>query len=48
MAPSQTAGYLRAFYDAAPGMKPAPKPLSWLEVGRQFAAVYSGLSKTSR
>jgi glycosyltransferase involved in cell wall biosynthesis len=48
VAPSQTAGYLRAFYDAAPGIKPAPKPLSWLEVGRQFAAVYSGLSMTSR
>jgi glycosyltransferase involved in cell wall biosynthesis len=48
VAPSQTAGYLRAFYDAAPGMKPAPKPLSWLEVGRQFAAIYTGLSRTSR
>jgi glycosyltransferase involved in cell wall biosynthesis len=46
--PSRSAGYLRAFYDAAPAMKPAPKPLPWPEVGRQFAAVYSRLSKTSR
>ena len=46
--PARSAGYLRAFYDGAPAMKPAPKPLSWPEVGRQFAAVYAGLSRTSR
>jgi glycosyltransferase involved in cell wall biosynthesis len=46
--PSRSAGYLRAFYDAAPAMKPAPKPLSWPEVGRQFVAVYAGLSRISR
>jgi len=46
--PSRSASYLRAFYDAAPGMKPAPGPLPWPEVGRQFAAVYSRLSRTSR
>jgi glycosyltransferase involved in cell wall biosynthesis len=46
--PPRTASYLRAFYDAAPSVIPAPKPLSWPEVGRQFAAVYSRLLKTSR
>jgi glycosyltransferase involved in cell wall biosynthesis len=46
--PARSASYLRAFYDAAPAMKPAPKPLSWPEVGRQFAAVYAGLFRTSR
>ena len=46
--PPRTASYLRAFYDATPTMKPAPKPLSWPEVGRQFASIYSRLLKTSR
>jgi glycosyltransferase involved in cell wall biosynthesis len=35
-----TAAALREFYDAAPSLKPPPKPASWPEVGRQFKAVY--------
>ncbi len=35
-----TAGVLREFYDAAPSLKPPPKPASWGEVARQFKAVY--------
>jgi glycosyltransferase involved in cell wall biosynthesis len=38
--PERTSGFLRKFYDAAPSLKPPPKPASWLEVGRQFKAVY--------
>jgi glycosyltransferase involved in cell wall biosynthesis len=38
--PERTAGYLRKFYDAAPSLKPPPKPASWPEVGRQFKAIY--------
>src|SRR5574340_789516 len=30
----RTAGFLRQFYDAAPGLKPPPKPLAWREVGQ--------------
>jgi glycosyltransferase involved in cell wall biosynthesis len=38
--PERTAGFLRKFYDAAPSLKPPPKPASWPEVGRQFKAIY--------
>jgi glycosyltransferase involved in cell wall biosynthesis len=37
---SVTAGALRRFYDAAPGLPCPPKPATWPEVGRQFLAVY--------
>ena len=40
VAPERAAAFLRKFYDAAPSLKPPPKPASWLEVGRQFKAVY--------
>ncbi len=42
-AASRTAGFLRQFYDAAPGLKPPPKPLTWLEVGRQLKSLYEKL-----
>lgn len=35
-----TARVLRQFYDAAPNLPCPPKPATWLEVGRQFRAVY--------
>jgi glycosyltransferase involved in cell wall biosynthesis len=38
--PERTAGFLRKFYDAAPSLKPPPKPAAWSEVARQFKAVY--------
>jgi glycosyltransferase involved in cell wall biosynthesis len=38
--PERTSGFLRKFYDAAPSLMPPPRPASWLEVGRQFKAVY--------
>jgi glycosyltransferase involved in cell wall biosynthesis len=44
----QIAEALRKFYEAAPTLKPPAKPLSWVEVGQQFKAVYEGLFKTSR
>jgi glycosyltransferase involved in cell wall biosynthesis len=40
VAPERAAGFLRKFYDAAPSLKPPPKPASWPEIGRQFKAVY--------
>jgi glycosyltransferase involved in cell wall biosynthesis len=40
VAPERAAGFLRKFYNAAPSLKPPPKPASWSEVARQFKAVY--------
>lgn len=37
---SQTAQILRRFYDAAPGLKPPPRPASWPDIGRQLVAIY--------
>jgi glycosyltransferase involved in cell wall biosynthesis len=45
---ARTAGFLRQFYDAAPGLKPPPKPLTWLEVGQQLKHLYEALLSTSR
>ena len=41
---AQTAEALRQFYQAAPGLKPPPKPLSWPDVGRQIKAIYESLA----
>jgi glycosyltransferase involved in cell wall biosynthesis len=38
--PERMAGFLRKFYDAAPSLKPPPKPASWGEVARRLKAVY--------
>ena len=40
---SATAQHLRQFYDAAPGLKPPPKPPTWLDVARQLKAIYESL-----
>jgi hypothetical protein len=40
---AQTAGYLRRFYDAAPNLKPPPKPPTWAEIAGQLKAVYEGV-----
>ena len=45
---AQNARCLRQFYDAAPGLKPPPKPLTWLEVGQQLKRLYETLLNTSR
>jgi len=45
---ARTAGFLRQFYDAAPGLKPPPRPLTWLEVGQQLKRLYAMLLGTSR
>jgi glycosyltransferase involved in cell wall biosynthesis len=45
---AKTAVFLRQFYDAAPGLKPPPKPLTWLEVGQQLKRLYETLLSTSR
>lgn len=45
---AKTARCLRTFYDAAPGKPAPPRPLTWLEVGRQLQGIYEGLCKTSR
>lgn len=45
---ARTAAYLRQFYDAAPGLKPPPKPLTWLEVGKQLKRLYETLLSTPR
>jgi glycosyltransferase involved in cell wall biosynthesis len=39
-----TAEHLRKFYNAAPTLKPPPKPLTWLEVGQQLLRVYKSFS----
>jgi len=41
----QTARFLRQFYDAAPGLKPPPRPLTWLEVGQQLKRIYETLTR---
>jgi glycosyltransferase involved in cell wall biosynthesis len=46
--PSRTARTLRAFYDAAPGLKPTLKPLLWGGVALQLKKVYASLLGTSR
>jgi glycosyltransferase involved in cell wall biosynthesis len=45
---ARTAVFLRQFYDAAPGLKPPPRPLTWLEVGQQLKRLYETLLGTSR
>jgi hypothetical protein len=39
---------LHQFYDAAPGLKPPPRPLTWREVGQQLKRLYETLLSTSR
>jgi glycosyltransferase involved in cell wall biosynthesis len=43
-----TAKMLRQFYDAAPGLKPPSKPLTWIEAARELKSVYERLLNTSR
>jgi hypothetical protein len=43
-----TARHLKAFYEAAPALKPPPRPLSWGDVARQLQGIYESLLKTSR
>jgi glycosyltransferase involved in cell wall biosynthesis len=38
-----TAEVLRKFYDAAPGLKPPPRPMGWLDVAQQLKNIYSSL-----
>jgi glycosyltransferase involved in cell wall biosynthesis len=45
---ARNARCLRQFYDAAPGLKPPPKPLTWLQVGQQLKRLYETLLNTSR
>ncbi|MGO8926065.1 MAG: glycosyltransferase family 4 protein [Limisphaerales bacterium] len=44
---ARTAAFLRQFYDAAPGLKPPSRPLTWLEVGQQLKRLYEMLLSTS-
>jgi hypothetical protein len=37
------AACLRKFYDAAPGLRPPPKPASWADVATQFKTLYGQL-----
>jgi glycosyltransferase involved in cell wall biosynthesis len=48
LSPARTAGFVRQFYDAAPGLKPPPRPLSWLEVGGQLKHLYETLLASSQ
>jgi glycosyltransferase involved in cell wall biosynthesis len=45
ISPSQTAPYLRRFYDSAPQLKIPPKPPTWLEIANQFNAIYENILK---
>jgi len=44
----KTASVLRSFYDAAPTLPRAPRPLSWEEVARQLRSIYERVLNTSR
>ena len=46
--PGRTAAYLKAFYQSAPTLPPPPKPLTWLEVGRQLKTIYEGVLKSEK
>jgi glycosyltransferase involved in cell wall biosynthesis len=48
VAPERMTEVLRKFYDAAPSLKPPPKPASWNEIALQFKAVYERVLSTSR
>jgi glycosyltransferase involved in cell wall biosynthesis len=39
------AARLRRFYEAAPTLELPPKPMSWLEVGRQIKTVYESITR---
>ncbi len=45
---NRTAAFLRQFYDAAPRLKPPPRPLTWLEVGQRLKRLYESLLSASR
>lgn len=44
----RTAEALRKFYEAAPDLKPPPRPLSWIQAAEQLKKVYEGLLNTAR
>ena len=44
----RAAGFLRQFYDAAPSLKPPPRPLTWREVGSRLKGLYETLLSQSR
>lgn len=44
----RTAVALRKFYEAAPDLKPPPRPLSWIQVAEQLKKVYERVLSTSR
>jgi glycosyltransferase involved in cell wall biosynthesis len=44
---TSTAKGLRRFYDAAPTLDTPPKPLRWVDVAKQLAAIYTSVVKTS-
>ena len=46
--PERTAGCLKSFYQAAPELKPPPKPLTWREVAAQLKTIYESVLKTTR
>jgi glycosyltransferase involved in cell wall biosynthesis len=43
---ARTAAVLRQFYDAAPRLKPPPKPAAWREVAGQLKNIYASLFST--
>lgn len=46
--PSQTAAFLRKFYDDAPALGIPPKPQRWVDVAAQLKTIYESLFITSR
>jgi glycosyltransferase involved in cell wall biosynthesis len=46
--PAHTAPFLRRFYDAAPNLKPPPKPQTWGGVTQQLKAIYQELLRTTK
>ena len=46
--PERMAGYLKKFYDDAPGLKPAPRPLHEPDIALQLKGIYERVLSTSR
>jgi glycosyltransferase involved in cell wall biosynthesis len=46
--PERTAELLKKFHDDAPSLPVPPRPVSWLEIGRQLQTVYERVLSTSR
>jgi hypothetical protein len=45
--PERSADFLKKFYDAAPSLKPPPKPATWSDVARRLKNIYERVLNAS-